>query len=37
VPADEPGVTSFLETGRLPADRDPLPAVGRALEAFKER
>lgn len=37
VSADEPGVTSFLESGRLPADRDPLPEIGRALEQFKER
>lgn len=37
MPPSEPGVTSFLETGRLPTDRDPLPDVARALEQFKER
>jgi uncharacterized membrane protein len=37
VPSDEPGVTSFLESGRLPTDREPLPDVARALEQFKER
>ena len=37
VPADEPGITSFLESGRLPTDRDLLPEIACALEQFKER
>jgi hypothetical protein len=37
IPPDEPGVTSFLETGHLPAGREPLPDLAEALEQFKER
>lgn len=32
---DDPAVTSFLDSGQLPTDREPLPMIARALERFK--